>query len=536
MKDFTPKSKTVEFVKYCKEMGFNIMSVTLDPETNMEASSAFASHLKDNGMGMIIIRGWGELEGIPAWPPLIKIPEAKKSRKLCPYSHETRQYWEKRIAEDYKKMPDLYGYKIIAGSYYYAKGAPWLCDCENCSKLTEKEKTRDAIRLIANILGKYSGILIWETTQDDPGGQYEEMECFKNMTGEIPENAVITFKWYYWDYHSGYPRHPLFETLKKDKNGKSPYGLKIQLSGEYRGVNNIPWSMVKEWSRVMHDAHKTGQVCLFVDADLGFDNWDHPLNMVNWHAVSRYMKDPLSDPDDISMEWAVNTYGKEAAPTVIKVLDKMTLAAKRMFEFKGLWTQNHSYLPDLEYLDTRLCGPCRQSPRRKGMMGHTWPLDMYTPERASEIKKEDSTRLCFTPEKITKELKREMIEEKKQAIDLAREAAELWKSLKNLIGGKEYEEILGLLSGNIDDSILWFMAMDMYMDLKIGILTEERIDEILMECKEKDLKGTILGNPLDAADQEGEGIITPSTLKLFSEELRKEIRTPELDSLESVDV
>jgi len=332
MRNFTPGSKTVRFVEDCVEWGCNAISLYMNPEANIEAAAAFAGHLKRNGIGLIIRRDWPELEGKKSWPPQKSSILTRTSKQLCPYSRRTREYWERRIAKDYEKMPDLLGYRMNGTAYIYINGAPWMCDCAECRGRTERERTRDAIRLVSTILGKYGGVLFWETCQDDPNGQYEEAVYFDGMTGEIPENALIVMKDTYWDYHPGYPRHPLFDTISKDASGKSPYMTSIQLAGEYRGVHKFPWCMVDEWANLMSDIVRTGQVGLWVMAIVKYKNWDHPLNMVNWYAVKRFMRDPLADPATIKLEWAAETFGKDAAPVVVRVVDLMTAAASKLFQ------------------------------------------------------------------------------------------------------------------------------------------------------------------------------------------------------------
>ena len=190
MKKFTPGSRTVKFVQDCKKWGYNAMSLYMDPEDNIGAVRSFAEHLKKNGIGLLIRRDWTELEGKKSWPADASPVVLRTSTKLCPYSDTTKKYWGKRIAEDYKQMPDILGYRMNGTAYVFINGAPWMCDCKECKKHTERERTRDAISLVSSILAKYGGVLFWETCQDDPNGQYEESAYFDKRTGQIPENAL----------------------------------------------------------------------------------------------------------------------------------------------------------------------------------------------------------------------------------------------------------------------------------------------------------------------------------------------------------
>ena len=165
-------------------------------------------------------------------------------------------------------------------------------------------------------------------------------------------------------------------------------------------------------------------------------------------------------------------------------------------------------------------------------MGQSWPLDMYSPQRIAEIKGNPATKLVFSCEPITNRLKAEMIAEKEQSIKLVEEAVDLWRSLEGSIPTTMYDEVFHLLRGNIDDAILWRMAFDMYMDMKLGKLTEDRIDAALEECKARGLRGTVLDDPLNPAPQQSDICHAPSSFKLFAEQLRKEVRAPYLDQYE----
>ena len=518
-----PSSLLGRYVAQVRDWGFNHMAMYGDPGKETEAWSNFASYLKEHGIGMLIRREWCEIENGKSWPVSQGDGKPRTSEKLCPYSEATRAYWEDRIDRDFEMIPDLAGYRMNGTEFYFINGAPWMCDCEKCKAKTKRERTRDAIRLIADLLAKRGAVLFWETCQDDPWGQRQEAEYFKNMTGEIPENAVILMKYFYWDFHPGWPKHPLYDTITKDEQGRSPYMTSIQEPGEYRGVHEFPWCMVDEWKGTFREMARTGQQGLWVMATVNPDGWDHPLNMVNWYAIEHYMKNPSANPEDLKMDWAQEQFGAEAAPTVVQVLDKVTKAGHDMYFFDTCWTGNHSRFPTLEYLDSHLCGPYRQTKRIKGMMGMEFPLDMYSPERAAEIKARKYSRISFNRFPITSQLKAEAMAQKNEAVELMDEAIDLWESLEGKIDKEPYVKILSGLKGNRDDTKIFSLMMDMYMDWKLGILTEKRIDEILDASR--GLKGTIVPDPLDP-DPERLTIVEAATLKTFAEKIHRDLREP----------
>ena len=252
-------------------------------------------------------------------------------------------------------------------------------------------------------------------------------------------------------------------------------------------------------------------------------DWDHPLNFINWHAISRYMDDPYADPSEIKLEWASQEFGSEAAPTVVEMIDKITEAGRGMYEFDAMWTASHSFFPSLEYLDCHVCGPYRDIKRIKGMMGMDLPLDMYPAEQAAKIKANPQTRLVFNKVPITPQLKAEAMAQKDGAVTLMEDAISLWKSLKGKIDEEKYNSILSGLEANLNDTIVFRHMMDIYMDWKLGVLTEAKIDAALDACS--GLKGRIVPEPL-AMEPKKKIAFSPATLKTFAEKLRKDLREP----------
>ena len=523
MLDTDSDSPLGQYVTKVRELGFNGMAMYGDPEKDPEAWRTFSKYLKHHGIGMIIRREWHERESGSSWPPQPNNGTKRTSKKLCPYSRETQEYWEKRVEKDFEMFPDIAGYRMNGTEFYIINGAPWMCDCDECRKHTGRERTQKAITLIATLLNKHGATLFWETCQDDPWGQRHEMYYFRGLTGRIPKNAYIVHKRFYWDFHPGWPRHPLYDAITVDDQGCSPYITSIQEPGEYRGSFKIPWSMVDEWSDAFQDMVKTGEQGLWVMKVDEPDHWDHPLNMVNWYAIAEYLKNPHADPEKIMLDWASGWLGEDAAPIVVEVVKNVTEASRGMFEFDALWTACHSKLPTLEYLDSHLCGPYRQTQCIDGWMGTEFPLDMYEPNKAAELKANPLTRMVFNRAPITQKLKNELMGQKNEAVRYMETSIELWKSLKGKIDDETYEKIMTGLKSNLDDTIIFRYAFDMYMDWKLGILTDKKIDETLEACR--GLKGLIVPNPLEEKPRHISTTL-PETLKTFAEKIRRDIHEP----------
>lgn len=524
MADPSPSTPLGRYINQVRDWGFNAMVVLGDPECRPDAMQKFAAYLKNKGISMFIRREWCETIVKYVWPVFKTHGPPLPVEKLCPYNDEVRSFWTNRIKRDYELIPDLAGHRFSCGEFEYTYGAPWLGDSPQSESKNGRDRTLEAIRYIAGLLKTHGKTLFWETCQDDPWGQRHEVYYYNKMTGEIPLNTFIVFKRNYWDFHSRWPLHPLYESISLDDNGHSPYHTSFQQAGEYRGSHDFPWCMVDEWSATVKEMVRTGQQGIWMMAIPQPEVWDHPLNLVNWYAFSWLMHDPHADPEIIKLNWAENTFCEELGSVVVEVLNKVTEAARGMFEFDGLWTAYHSRFPNLEYLDSRMCGPYRQHRRMTGMMGLALPLDMYESDKAAEIMADPCTHMVFNQSPITPQLKVKAMDQKERAIQLMNEAIELWIKLEGKIDVGKYQQILSGMKGNRNDTIIFYHGFDLYMDWKLGVLTEEKIDTALMTCR--DLQGIIVPEPLDEHPEQVFPAIEPASLKTFAEQLRKDLREP----------
>ena len=134
------------------------------------------------------------------------------------------------------------------------------------------------------------------------------------------------------------------------------------------------------------------------------------------------------------------------------------------------------------------------------------------------------TRMVFSQVPITAELKAEAMAQKEGAIQLMEEAIALWKELEGKIDAGKFQQILSGLKGNRNDTIIFSCGFDLYMDWKLGVLTEEKIDTALNTCR--DLQGIIVPAPLDENPEQVFSTVEPASLKTFAEQLRKDLREP----------
>jgi len=168
-------------------------------------------------------------------------------------------------------------------------------------------------------------------------------------------------------------------------------------------------------------------------------------------------------------------------------------AGRLMYEVDGMWMTKHSHYTTLEYVDSHLCGPYDLCKRLSRMIGMAFPLDMYSPRRQAEIRANPDTRLVFNQVPITATLKAELMAQKDGAVRLMEEAITLWRSLEGRVEEGKYRQVLAGLEGNRDDTFIFRYTMDLYLDWKLGVLTEAKIDAVLAA---EGLHGVVVPEPL----------------------------------------
>lgn len=521
-----PDTVLGRYLERAQGLGFNGFCLSdTDVEANPAAVRSLCHYLKGLGISTFAYRDWNEAEGRVAHA--IDDPRPRSSPALNPFGAQARAFWRARIARDWELVPELAGYRMDGAEYYFSNGAPWMGSGSGTEGKTGWECAREAIRLVAGELAPHGGTLFWESCEDDPWGQRQEAWYYRGMTGEIPSNAFVIIKDHYWDFHPGWPPHPLAGALTKDALGRSPYLTSIQLPGEYTGANDVPWCRVSDITETLGLIAATGQQGIWVvDQPLSRAPWDHPLNGVNWYALREAMRNPNAEPAALELAWARAEFGPEAAPVLVEILKQTTEAARGMYEFAGLWNACHSRFPGLKYLDSHLCGPYRQVRRMTGMMGFILPLDMYPPGQAERLRADSRTRMVFNQYPITAELKAQAMAEKDGGVAAMNKAIVLWESLRGRVGPQRHAEILSGLKANRDDAIAFRWMMDLYFDLKLGKLTEARIDAALDACR--NLSGCAVPQPLDPRPAQVTSV-APASLKTFAEELRRELRHPALE-------
>jgi hypothetical protein len=98
--------------------------------------------------------------------------------------------------------------------------------------------------------------------------------------------------------------------------------------------------------------------------------------------------------------------------------------------------------------------------RMSGMMGWVLPTDMYSPERAAQIRLKPQSRMVFNQYPITPKLKAEAMTQKEDAVSCMEESITLRRSLKGKVDPQKHEKILTGLEGNLNNTIIFRHMME----------------------------------------------------------------------------
>lgn len=528
-----PSTPLGRFVDNLVKYGFNAMDLRDHPEEHTQAIVNFSKYLNERGIKLLLGHSWTEFEnGGLTWVPVERTNTGRRSIKLCPFNEDLRDYWRKLVAKEAATFPGLAGYKFVNSENHYANGTPWMCDCPKCQTLSRQDRYLAAVDFLAGLLAEHDAILLWNNHQDDPWGQYREIEVFSGLNDRLPKNAQIAFSETYWDQEPGWPANPFFQTLTAPDSNFGNYMIRFQLPGQYRGMAEFPCCMVDLWEKVFKDARRFKLSGFWCQGFLATPEPDYPLNMVNWYALGRFACDPDATADQILTDWASENYSAQAAPAVVELLRLTYEASAKLFMCEGLMFAHFSAMPSLAYLDSHMCGPYRKAPRVKNHIGVEFPLDkLYPPEMVAKFKADPATRLIFGRELITPQVKARAIAEKDDAVKLVAKMVRLWESVKDKVDPEKHAPILKLLKANLVDAKVFRAATDIYFDYKLGSLTEAKIDEVVASFEGQ--KGYVVpdpAGPAPTAKRSWEEEVARN-LRSFAEELRTEIREPWLEEL-----
>ena len=248
-----------------------------------------------------------------------------------PLNQEVQQWWNNKVIEIYKFIPDFGGFLVKANS----EGQPGP---QNYGR-----NHVDGANMMAKALQPHHGIVMWrafvysETDSSDRAKQaYSE---FVPYDGKFEDNVLVQVKNGAIDFQPREPFHPMFGAMPKSK-----LMMEYQITQEYLGFSTHLVFLPKLYEEVLEsDTYKQGKgstVAKIIEgkpnelngmagvANIGSDlNWTgHPFSQANWYGFGRLAWNPELSSEKIAEEWLQQTFSKDS--NFVKTISKIMLQSR----------------------------------------------------------------------------------------------------------------------------------------------------------------------------------------------------------------
>ena len=272
-----------------------------------------------------------------------------------PLNQEVQQWWNNKVNEIYKFIPDFGGFLVKANS----EGQPGP---QNYGR-----NHVDGANMMAKALKPHHGIVMWrafvysETDSSDRAKQaYSE---FVPYDGKFEDNVLVQVKNGAIDFQPREPFHPMFGAMPKSK-----LMMEYQITQEYLGFSTHLVFLPKLYEEVLEsDTYKQGKgstVAKIIEgkpnelngmagvANIGSDlNWTgHPFGQSNWYGFGRLAWNPELNSEKIAEEWLQQTFSKDS--NFVKMISKIMLQSRESvvkymtpFGLHHIMATNHHYGP-----------------------------------------------------------------------------------------------------------------------------------------------------------------------------------------------
>ncbi|MCB0533363.1 MAG: alpha-glucuronidase [Lewinellaceae bacterium] len=256
-----------------------------------------------------------ELDGLPTADPL---------------DPRVQSWWQEKVAEIYKLIPDFGGFLVKANS----EGQP--------GPQNYNRTHADGANMLADALAPYNGVVMWRAfvysnaaNEDRAKLAYNE---FVPLDGSFRKNVLVQVKNGPIDFQPREPVHPMFGAMPK-----TPLMMEFQITQEYLGQGTHLVYLAPMYTEALKfDTYAKGpgsEVAKIIDGQLdnhalsgmagvsniGNDrNWTgHLFGQSNWFAYGRLAWDPDMDAAEIADEWIRMTFSNE--PDVIRAVSALML-------------------------------------------------------------------------------------------------------------------------------------------------------------------------------------------------------------------
>jgi alpha-glucuronidase len=246
--------------------------------------------------------------------------EIGKLKTADPLDPQVQQWWNDKINEIYKVVPDFGGFVVKANS----EGQPGPQDY--------KRTHADGANMLATATAPHKGIIIWRAfvySNENPVDRHKQAyDDFVPLDGKFKSNVMVQVKNGAIDFMPREPFHPLFGAMPK-----TPLMMEFQVTQEYLGQGTTLAFLAPLFKETLEsDTYSKGKgstVAKVIDgsidqhtlngmagvSNIGSDiNWTgHPLSQANWYALGRLAWDHSLTSEKIADEWLRMSFTNDAA-------------------------------------------------------------------------------------------------------------------------------------------------------------------------------------------------------------------------------
>ncbi len=418
-----------------------------------------------------------------------------------PLDKDVANWWKKRVAEIYEKIPQFGGFLIKADS----EGRP--------GPFTYGRTHADGANVLARALKPYGGLLIWrcfvynclqdwrDYKTDRARASYDN---FIDLDGKFDDNVILQIKNGPMDFQVREPVSPLFGALKNTN-----MILEVQAAQEYTGQQKDVCYLIPMWKEVLdfetYSKEKDSTIAdivsgraydqvncgMAVVTNTGNDyNWTgHDLVASNLYGFGRLSWDTELSSEQIAKEWTALTFTHEdkVAKVVLDILMKSWPVYEKYTSPLGIgWmvNPNHHYGPNIDGYEYDRWGTYHRADRNglgvdRSVKSGTGYAGQYNEPNASMYEDKES---C--PEELLlffhyieydyklksgKTLIQHIYDTHFEGVEDVKDMIKEWEGIKGLIPQDVYERVRERFDMQISNAVEWRDRVNTYFYRKSGI-------------------------------------------------------------------
>ena len=218
-----------------------------------------------------------------------------------PLNTKVRRWWQKKVKEIYRQIPDFGGFLVKANS----EGQPGPFDYGRTHA--------DGANMLADALKPYGGIVMWRSFVYGAKHKGEDrvkqaVSEFAELDGQFRDNVILQSKNGPLDFQPREPYAPIFEQMKHTHQM-----AELQITQEYLGQSKHLVYLAPMWQEFFSYVEPSRLVGIAGVANIGLDtNWcGHHFSQANWYAFGRLAWNPTLTSEQIAQEWITQTFGSK---------------------------------------------------------------------------------------------------------------------------------------------------------------------------------------------------------------------------------